>query len=232
MEKGDGGGGGVKEKTTVEGDIGLPEIEFSEDPEVAAVQRQIEDMIDKDLMTSMDMIKKTNECKDFAVRALVRIDDQGEQMENMEEGLGKINRDMTTAEKGLLEMNKCCGIIMCPWNKSADTEIKDYEADWEKLNKTTKPVVKQPDATTAFRVMPGVKPTMTAKISGTWKEEELEKNLQTVNEAVGNLYKMANDISDELDKQNNVLGRIAEKGAMNKERVNQANKIAEKLLKE
>ena len=80
--------------------------------------------------------------------------------------------------------------------------------------------------------MPGVKPTMTAKISGTWKEEELEKNLQTVNEAVGNLYKMANDISDELDKQNNVLGRIAEKGAMNKERVNQANKIAEKLLKE
>ena len=73
---------------------------------------------------------------------------------------------------------------------------------------------------------------MTVKISGNWKEEELEKNLQSVNEAVGNLNKMAKDISDELDKQNGVLTRIAEKGNMNRERVQQANKIAEKLLKD
>ena len=56
-----------------DGDMGLPEIEFSEDPEVAAVQQQIEELTETDLATSMDMIKKCNQCKDFAVRALVRV---------------------------------------------------------------------------------------------------------------------------------------------------------------
>lgn len=62
----------------------------------------------------------------------------------MEEGLQYIHGNMGTAEKGLAEMNKCCGLITCPWN-SAETEIKDYEPDWNKANK---PVVntKQPEA--------------------------------------------------------------------------------------
>ena len=73
---------------------------------------------------------------------------------------------------------------------------------------------------------------MVVKISGNWKEEELEKNLQSVGEAVGNLYKMANDIGQELDKQNQIVTRIGEKSALNKERIAQADKIAQKLLKE
>ena len=74
--------------------------------------------------------------------------------------------------------------------------------------------------------------SMVVKISGNWKEEELEKNLQSVGEAVGNLYKMANDIGQELDKQNQIVTRIGEKSALNKERIAQADKIAQKLLKE
>ena len=83
--------------------------------------------------------------------------------------------------------------------------------------------------------MQGPKPrdkNMVVKISGNWKEEELEKNLQSVGEAVGNLYKMANDIGQELDKQNQIVTRIGEKSGMNKERIAQADKIAQKLLKE
>ena len=55
---------------------------------------------------------------------MLQLDDQGEQLENMEEGLTRINNEMGTAEKGLAEMSKCCGIIMCPWNKSDDGDIK------------------------------------------------------------------------------------------------------------
>ena len=54
-------------------DIGLPEIEFSDDPEVRNIQQEIEDITETDLATSLQMLQICNQCKDSAVRALVKV---------------------------------------------------------------------------------------------------------------------------------------------------------------
>ena len=56
------------------GDLGdLPEIEFSDDPKVAAIQQQIEEITETDLADSLKMLQICDQCKDSAVKALVRV---------------------------------------------------------------------------------------------------------------------------------------------------------------
>ena len=51
----------------------LPEIEFSDDPQVAAIQQQIEEITEGDLADSLKMLQICDQCKDSAVKALVRV---------------------------------------------------------------------------------------------------------------------------------------------------------------
>lgn len=41
-----------------------------------------------------------------------------EQLNRIEEGMDQINKDMREAEKTLTELNKCCGLCVCPCNRS------------------------------------------------------------------------------------------------------------------
>lgn len=40
-----------------------------------------------------------------------------EQLNRIEEGMDQINKDMREAEKTLTELNKCCGLCVCPCNR-------------------------------------------------------------------------------------------------------------------
>ncbi|KAI3354387.1 hypothetical protein L3Q82_018500 [Scortum barcoo] len=67
--------------------------------------------LDKDNRGSIDLDIK--ESKDAGIRALVMLDEQGEQLERIEEGLDQINSDMKEAEKNLTDLGKCCGLCSC-----------------------------------------------------------------------------------------------------------------------
>ncbi len=41
-----------------------------------------------------------------------------EKLDRVEGNLDKINADVKVAEGTLNEMEKCCGLFVCPWNKS------------------------------------------------------------------------------------------------------------------
>jgi hypothetical protein len=45
------------------------------------------------------------------------LDEQGEQLDRIEEGTDRINQDMKDAEKNLEGLEKCCGLCVLPWNK-------------------------------------------------------------------------------------------------------------------
>ena len=42
-----------------------------------------------------------------------------EQLDRVEEGMDQINQDMRAAEKNLEGMEKCCGLCVLPWKRSA-----------------------------------------------------------------------------------------------------------------
>ena len=53
------------------------------------------------------------------------LDEQGEQLNRIEDGMDTINRDMKEAEQHLTQLEKCC-CCTCPWNKI--TPIQDQGA--------------------------------------------------------------------------------------------------------
>ena len=100
---------------------------------------------------------------DAGVNTLVMLDEQGEQLNRIEEGMDQINNDMKKAEEQLTNLEKCCGCCICPWRKvrekfrflllypilqAVNFESSDkYKKTWNggKSGKESSPVTEQPN---------------------------------------------------------------------------------------
>jgi len=71
---------------------------------------------------------------------------------------------------------------------------------------------------------------MIKRITNDEREDTMEENLQQVGGLLGNLKNMAMDMGQELDKQNEQIGRITDKAEMNQDRIHIANERANKIL--
>jgi synaptosomal-associated protein 25 len=63
------------------------------------------------------MLAYCEESKEAGIKTLVMLDDQGEQLERVEQNLDTINQDMKEAEEHLKGMEKCCGLCVLPCMK-------------------------------------------------------------------------------------------------------------------
>ena len=63
------------------------------------------------------MMQLCEESKEAGIKTLVMLDEQGEQLDRIEEGTDRINQDMKDAEKNLEGLEKCCGLCVLPWKK-------------------------------------------------------------------------------------------------------------------
>lgn len=200
----------------------------------AIVANELQDMqlrsahvTDESLESTRRMIELCEGTKEAAIKALVELDDQGEKMDRIEEGMDQINADMKEAEKNLTGMEKCCGICVVPCNKS--TSFKEDEGTW-KGNEDGKVINKQPQ-----RVIEG--PNITpqggyiAKITNDARETEMDENLGQVNTMIGNLKNMALDMGSELENQNQQIEKISTKTKSNDLRISAANQRTRNLLK-
>ncbi|CAI9733246.1 synaptosomal-associated protein 25-like isoform X6 [Octopus vulgaris] len=119
------------------------------------------------------------ESKEAGIRTLVMLDEQGEQLDRIEEGLDQINQDMRDAEKNLEGMEKCCGLCVLPWKKGKSFEKSgDYANTWKKDDDG-------PTNTNGPRMVVGDQNGMggpssgyVTRITGDAREEEMETNIK------------------------------------------------------
>jgi synaptosomal-associated protein 23 len=69
------------------------------------------------------------------------------------------------------------------------------------------------------------------RINNDAREDEMEENMQAVGSMLGNLKNMAQDMGEEISKQNKQTDRILDKTEKNSKTVDNANVRAQKLLK-
>ncbi|RWS29043.1 synaptosomal-associated protein 25-like protein [Leptotrombidium deliense] len=209
-------------------DEGMGEVEEPKS-ELDQLRMKANTITDESLESTRRMLQYCEESKEAGIRTLVALDEQGEQLDRIEEDMDKINADMKEAEKALTGMEQCCGICTCPCNKAS--EFKENENTW-KSNDDGKVISGQP-----ARVMDdrnGAAPIPTsyiAKITKDAREDEMEDNMVQVSTMVGNLRNMAIDMGQEIGSQNQQLDKINKKADSNKMRIQGANERAQKLLK-
>ncbi|KAI8119513.1 Synaptosomal-associated protein 25 [Lucilia cuprina] len=205
---------------------GVPRTEL-EDLQMKSAQ-----VADESLESTRRMLNLMEESKEAGIRTLVALDDQGEQLDRIEEDMDRINADMKEAEKNLSGMEKCCGICVLPWKK---VSIKDDSDNAWKNNDDGKIVNNQPQRVIDERERAGKgappQSGYIARITNDAREDEMDENLGQVNSMLGNLRNMALDMGSELENQNIQIDRINAKGDANNERMTGVNKRANNLLK-
>uniref|UniRef100_A0A8C0SM05 Synaptosome associated protein 23 n=2 Tax=Canis lupus familiaris TaxID=9615 RepID=A0A8C0SM05_CANLF len=87
------------------------------------IQLRAHQVTDESLESTRRILGLAIESQDAGIKTITMLDEQGEQLNRIEEGMDQINKDMREAEKTLTELNKCCGLCVCPCNRLTPTKI-------------------------------------------------------------------------------------------------------------
>ncbi|KAL8169476.1 UNVERIFIED_CONTAM: Synaptosomal-associated protein 23 [Gekko kuhli] len=198
------------------------------------IQLRANQVTDESLESTRRILGMAIESQDAGIKTITMLDEQGEQLTRIEEGMDQINKDMREAEKNLTELNKCCGLCVCPWNRTRNFESnKSYKATWgDNVENSDHVVSKQPARAVNYQQQTSGGPSggYIARVTNDAREDEMEENLTQVGSILGNLKHMALDMGNEIDAQNKQIDRINEKAETNKDRIEQANVKAKKLI--
>ncbi|NP_001079032.1 synaptosome associated protein 23kDa L homeolog isoform X1 [Xenopus laevis] len=195
------------------------------------IQLKANQVADESLESTRRMLNLALESQDAGIKTITMLDEQGEQLDRIEEGMDQINKDMREAEKNLTELNKCCGLCVCPGKRSKDFETgENYKKAWGSKDNDSDVVSKQPGQTNGQLSGAGQSGPYIKRITNDDREDEMDENLVQVGSILGNLKNMAIDMGNELESHNQQIGRINEKAETNKTRIDEANTKAKKLI--
>ncbi|KAK2879044.1 hypothetical protein QQF64_010825 [Cirrhinus molitorella] len=191
--------------------------------ELTDMQAKADQLADESLESTRRMLQLVEESKDAGIRTLVMLDEQGEQLERIEEGMDQINKDMKEAEKNLTDLGNLCGLCPCPCNK-----LKGGGQSWG--NNQDGVVSSQPARVVDEREQMAISGGFIRRVTNDARENEMDENLEQVGGIIGNLRHMALDMGNEIDTQNRQIDRIMEMADSNKTRIDEANQRATKML--
>lgn len=81
------------------------------------IQIRANQVTDESLENTRRILGLAIESQDAGIKTITMLDEQGEQLKRIEEGMDQKNKDMREAEKTLTELNKCCGLCVCPCSR-------------------------------------------------------------------------------------------------------------------
>ncbi|XP_060788958.1 synaptosomal-associated protein 25-B [Neoarius graeffei] len=191
--------------------------------ELTNLQERADQLADESLESTRRMLQLVEESKDAGIRTLVMLDEQGEQLERIEEGMDQINKDMKEAEKNLTDLGNLCGLCPCPCNK-----LKERGQNWG--NNQDGVVSSQPARVMDEREQMAISGGFIRRVTNDARENEMDENLEQVGSIIGNLRHMALDMGNEIDTQNRQIDRIMDMADSNKTRIDEANQRATKML--
>lgn len=192
---------------------------------------------DESLESTRRMLQLSEETREAGTKTMVMLDQQGEQLRRVDQGMDQINQDMRQAEKNLTDLSKCCGLCVCPCDRVRSIENDGrYKRTWgtgsdpaSKEGGNGGVVSSQPTSHLNGQATTTSGPYI-KRITNDAREDEMEENLHQVGDIIGNLKSMAVDMGNEIDNQNKTIGRINDKADINKARIDEANQRANKLL--
>ncbi|XP_066464394.1 synaptosomal-associated protein 23 [Eleutherodactylus coqui] len=197
------------------------------------IQLRGNQVTDESLESTRRMLTLVEQSQDAGVKTITMLDEQGEQLKRVEEGLDQINKDMREAERNLTELNKCCGLCVCPGRRAKNFEAGDvYKKAWGSKDQGSEDVIAKQPGQVNGQQQGGVGQSggYIKRITNDAREDEMDENLQQVGSMLGNLKNMALDMGNEIDSQNKTIDRINEKAITNKDRIDEANLRAKKLI--
>jgi len=199
--------------------------------ELESLQLRANKTTDESLESTRRMITLCEESQGAGIKTIEMLEQQGEQLNRVEQGLDGMGAELKVAEKHLHGMEKWCGICVCPWNRMP--KIKDAEWSNHSSDNTSKPgSLEGTGNRSGYSSVPDApQGGYIQRINNDAREDEMEENMQAVGSMLGNMKNMAQDMGDEISKQNKQTDRILDKTENRSKDVENADVRAQKLLK-
>eukprot|EP00045_Choanoeca_perplexa_P017690 m.262361 g.262361 ORF g.262361 m.262361 type:complete len:213 (-) comp17606_c1_seq1:67-705(-) len=201
------------------------------------VQQEANEVLDADVEATRRMRDLVVQDQQMNQQTLQELDEQGEQLRRVEKGLDGINANTAKAEKELTQMEKCCGLCLCPCTPKHDFEgRRGYNSTWKSGGGSADEdgVIDQQPGATSARGKSGGKDAngrYIESIVGDAREDEMNDNMGVVHDVLGDLKAQAMAMGDELDDQNETIDRITGKTQSNVDRVQAASDRTAVLIK-
>ncbi|XP_051502677.1 synaptosomal-associated protein 23-like [Myxocyprinus asiaticus] len=187
---------------------------------------------DESLESTRRMLQMAEESMDVGIKTVTMLDEQGEKLRRVEEGVDQIRQDMKQAQKNLNELSKCCGLCLCPCNRLKSIENdRRYKQVWgtAKINQgvvsSQLTAVQNKQAVSVGSVAPSG--PYIKRITNDEREDEMEKNLEQVGSIIGNIKSMAQDMGNEIDHQTDISKKLIKKVEMLIDHVDRAKHQAD-----
>ncbi|UJR36442.1 hypothetical protein I4U23_029165 [Adineta vaga] len=194
------------------------------------IQAQIHSKTNESLESTRRMLGLVAESQEVGTNTMIMLDEQGEKLNQIEGGLDNIHAGMDEAERNLNNLQKCCGLCVLPWNRKIRMHQPFVNSSTTISSQKSSPITAEPKLRMAGEEGMASKGYVT-RITNDDREEEMDDNLQLVSGYLGNLKNMALDMGDTIETQTGQLDRIAKKVDVGQNRMDDANKKAQVILR-
>ncbi|XP_065177803.1 synaptosomal-associated protein 25-like [Sycon ciliatum] len=195
-------------------------------------------LTDQSLESTRRMLRLTNESAQVGIDTMVELDAQGEQLDRIEEGLDDIHDGLKRSEKTLNQMEKCCGMCLCPCSGSDFAQrnrgaYRRLDAGRDDDDDDDRIITEEPRPSSSSRQRQRAQPgdRFVQRITDDAREDEMDENLGQVSNMLDGLKGMALDIGDTLEQQNATLDRVNRKADQNDLHLDSVNKQSRRVLR-
>lgn len=144
------------------------------------LDQRIDHVTNQSLDATRRIRQVAEETHNMGVDTLVTLNEQGEQLDNVEQRLDEINVDLKQTDKNLTELEKCCGCCVCPCSYTRNVQkTKGYKKVYGK--KAQAQAYAQDEVVTEQPTGRGgqqAKGPFIKRITDDERETEMEDNLQ------------------------------------------------------
>ncbi|CAF1006148.1 unnamed protein product [Rotaria magnacalcarata] len=201
-----------------------------ENDELNGVHAQINQKTNESVESTRRMLGLVAESQEIGTNTMVALDEQGEKLKRIEEGLDNIHAGMTEAERNLTNLQKCCGLCVLPWQRVRQTYRPHTNSSTAFSSETSSPTTAEPKLRMANDE--GIPQNgYITRITNDDRETEMDDNLQLVSSYLGNLKNLALDMGETIEGQNKTITRITDKSEVGIVRVDTANKRTKDLIR-
>ncbi|XP_055357785.1 synaptosomal-associated protein 23-like [Paramacrobiotus metropolitanus] len=203
--------------------------------ELEQVNLQINRTTDQSLDSTRRMVRMMEESQEAGAKTMENLYRQGEQLDRVEDNMDQMNQDMREAERNMQQMEKCCGLCVCPWRRRKNFEKStNYKRGFEE-NRSRGDVeavrTDQPSGVENARFQGQERQQYIQRITNDAREDEMDDNLHAVGGMLTGLKAMGQDMGREIGRQNQQLDRLNTKAIVTDDRVNAANTRANDILR-
>jgi hypothetical protein len=189
--------------------------------------KQIQERIGRSENESLESTRRAlqclNETHEIGVKTAAELVSQGEKLQRIDERLDEVDQTLTSTQKNINSLKSIFGNLFNRSSKQPAAKPKNQMTPSNSFNNNNNAA--------AAKIIEEPRKGEFSVITGSDREQEMNKNLDEMSIGLSRLTSLAKEMSFELDRQNPMIDRIGSKVDNSHTKINYQNDQMKKILK-